>query len=105
MEQKITQELIEQAKKAESAEALLALAKENGVELSAEDARKFYDMWHTTAELSDEELDNVAGGCGKEKEKKICPKCKNKTLSYGYYISTGCWPWEHCDTCGYGSIG
>jgi len=103
MEQKITQELIEQAKKAESAEALLALAKENGVELTQEDARKLYELWHTTAELADEELDHVAGGCGKETEKKICPQCKNKTLSCGNY-SNG-WRWAQCDTCGYYKLG
>ena len=68
MENKITNELIEQAKKAESVEALLALAKENGISMTEETAEKLFTEWHTTKELSDEELDSVSGGCGEEPE-------------------------------------
>ena len=72
-ENKITPELIEQAKKAESVEALLALAKENGIDLTAERAEKLFSEWHTTKELSDDELNSVSGGCGKDST--ICPAC------------------------------
>ena len=80
MENKITQEMIEQAKQAQSAEEILSLAKENGVEMTAEEAQKYYELWHTAVELSDEELDNVAGGCSKDYEaiithEQTCPKC------------------------------
>ena len=62
MESKITPELLEKAKKAKSAEELLALAKENGVELSKEEAQAYFEQFNKTGELSDDELDNVAGG-------------------------------------------
>jgi len=63
MENKITPEMIEQAKKAQSVEELLALAKENKVILTAERAQKLFDQWHENRELSDDELDSVSGGC------------------------------------------
>ncbi len=55
-------ELILKAKKAESPEELIALAKENGEELTEESAKAYFDQFHKTGELSDDELDNVAGG-------------------------------------------
>ena len=72
MENKITNDLIEQAKKAGSVDALLALAKENGISMTEEAAEKLFTEWHTTKELSDDELDSVAGGCGFD---DTCPKC------------------------------
>ena len=54
--------LLRKAKSAESPEELLALAKENRIELTPEQAREHFDRLHQTGELSDEELDNVAGG-------------------------------------------
>ena len=81
MENKITPELIEQAKKAESVAALLALAEENGIDLTAERAEKLFSEWHTTKELSDDELDSVAGGCGEESTGQQCPKCGSMNVS------------------------
>ena len=83
MENKITPELIEQAKKAESVESLLALAKENGIALTAERAEKLFSEWHTTKELSDDELDSVAGGCGEDGPISPCPKCSSYDTSGG----------------------
>ena len=80
MENKITPELIEQAKKAESVAALLALAKENGIDLTAEHAEKLFSEWHTTKELSDDELDSVAGGCNTTTGQQ-CPKCGSMNVS------------------------
>ena len=59
-----TPEQIAKAKAAKSAEELLALAKENDIEMTEEEAKKHYAEWHKEGELSDDELDNVAGGCG-----------------------------------------
>ena len=59
-----TNEQILKAKAAKSVEELLALAKENGVELSEEEAKKYFAEWHREGELSDEELQNISGGCG-----------------------------------------
>ncbi len=43
-------------------EELLALAKENGIELTGERAREVFNSLHSSEELADEELENVAGG-------------------------------------------
>lgn len=61
---KFTVEQTKKAKTAKSVEELLALAKENGMELTEEEAAKYFAEWHKEGELSDEELDNVSGGCG-----------------------------------------
>ena len=58
-----SKELIEKAKTAKTAEELLALAKAEKVELTEEEAAKAFAELNKTGELSDEELDNVAGGC------------------------------------------
>ncbi len=92
MENKITPELIEKAKQAKTPEELIALAKENGEELTEESAKAYFDQFHKTGELNDDELDNVAGGgCGESKSlsahktfsvtgrklEQRCPVCHN----------------------------
>ena len=62
---KFTDEMLEKAKTAKSAEELLEMAKAENIEISAEEAAKAFAELNKTGELSDEELDNVAGGCGK----------------------------------------
>ena len=62
----VSKELLEKAKAAKSAEELLAMAKAESVELTEEQAEKALAQLNRNGELSDEELDNVAGGCGKE---------------------------------------
>ena len=57
-----TKEMIEKAKAAKSAEELAEIARAEGVELTAEEAKMHFDELHKTGELSDEELDNVSGG-------------------------------------------
>ena len=56
-------ELIEKAKQSKSAEELLAMAKAENIDLSAEEAEKAFAELNKTGELSDEELNSVAGGC------------------------------------------
>ncbi len=76
----MTQEMLEKAKQAKSAEELLALAKENGIELTDERAREVFNSLYSSAELADEELDNVAGGgCGL---KTCCPRCGKSSSSW-----------------------
>ena len=59
----LTPEMIEKAKAAKSAEELLALAKANGVEMTADEAKTYFaQMGPKSGELSDDDLDNVAGG-------------------------------------------
>ena len=60
---KYSKELIEKAKTAKTAEELRAMAKAENIELSAEEAEKAFAELNKTGELSDEELNNVAGGC------------------------------------------
>ncbi|MGN0349996.1 MAG: hypothetical protein ACI4DR_10725, partial [Roseburia sp.] len=56
-------ELLEKAKAAKTPEEIQAIAKENGMEdFSLESAKAYYEQFHKEGELSDEELDNVAGG-------------------------------------------
>ena len=59
----ISKELLEKAKTAKSEEELLAMAKAEKVELTEEEAAKAFAELHKMGELSDAELDNVAGGC------------------------------------------
>ena len=64
MENKFTPELIEKAKSAKTPEELLALAKENGIE------------------LSDDELDNVAGGGCYSSGGRLKTTCGHKCRHY-----------------------
>ena len=75
----ITPEMMEKAKNAKNAEELLALAKENNVEMTAEEATAFFAKLNPTCgELSDDELEDVAGGgCG---EYHYCPVCGAEPL-------------------------
>ena len=64
------QEWIEAAKAAKSAAELIALANENGVKLTDEEAKTFFEQLNPKCgELDDDELDNVSGGgCGDPSE-------------------------------------
>ena len=74
----LTPEMIEKAKVAKSAEELLALAKENNVEMTADEAATYFAQLNpTSGELSDDDLDNVAGGaggCGDPTNKDLFPE-------------------------------
>ena len=59
----LKEEMIAKAKEAKSVEELLALAKENGVELTEEEAKAYFAKLNPkSGELSDDELSNVSGG-------------------------------------------
>lgn len=67
MEHKFTTELIEKAKECKSAEELLALAKENNIILTAEEAIKYFEKLNSeNNELADDKLDAIAGGFARE---------------------------------------
>ena len=98
MEQK---ELFEQAKGAKSAEELVSLAKENGMELTEEEAAAYFAQLNKSGELSDEELDNVAGGGCHNKDGRLvvtvwyscndftCKKCGRKNTGDHFHIIDG----------------
>lgn len=82
----MTQELIQKAKACHTPEELLALARENKMELTEEQAKDIYAKLNpTNGEIADEELDNVAGGCGSKSDPYpvdprfdgfiTCPQC------------------------------
>lgn len=73
-------ELIAKAKTAKSPEELLALANENEIELTEEQAKGFFDRFNVSRELEDDELEGVAGGCGgnNNADPSVCPYCKHK---------------------------
>lgn len=61
----LTPEMIEKAKSAKNAEELLAMAKANGVDMTAEEAETYFSQLNPqSAALDDDLLDGVAGGTG-----------------------------------------
>lgn len=94
------QELLQKARKAKSSEELLDIARENGVELTKEDADGYFEELHQSRKLSDEELDNVAGGgCNNDsgyKKGQMCPKCKSTKITNASANSAYCY---HCTNC------
>lgn len=102
MENKLTAELIEKARQAKSAEEILALAKENEIEISEDGAKEYFERLNKSGEISDEELGNVAGGgCGGDWEYKstsqVCGICHSRILSVRNKKTGESW-WQ-CD-CG-----
>ena len=73
----LTPEMIEKAKAARSAEELLALAKENNVEMTEDEAATYFAQLNPkSGELDDDDLDAVAGGaCSNDGDSHICPNC------------------------------
>lgn len=62
---KLNNEIIEKARTAETVDELAELARANGMALTEQEARSYFEQLHPTmGELSDDELDNVAGGGG-----------------------------------------
>ena len=61
----LNHEMIEKAKAAKSADELFEIAKESGVEMTADEAKTYFAQLNPkSGELDDDELDNVAGGAG-----------------------------------------
>ena len=59
-----TSDMIAKAKIAKSAEELCAIAKANNVELTAEEAKTYFEQLNASGAVSDDALDGVAGGEG-----------------------------------------
>ena len=104
----LTPELIAKAKTAESAEELLALAKDNNVELTEAEAKTYFEQLSANGAVSDDELGAVAGGgflglsCPSEDEAeekvvnggtnaRTCPHCRATIyVRPGPYSCTKC---------------
>ena len=59
----MNRELLEKARGAKSADEIVSIAKEGGFDIDAEKAAGFFSMLKS-GEISEEELENAAGGCG-----------------------------------------
>ena len=85
-------ELLEMAKRANSAEEFFALTKESNVEFTQEQAEAYFEQINNPCELSDDELDNVAGGTVYDHEGRpavkyndfcerwVCPYCGGSVI-------------------------
>ena len=88
----MNKELLEKAKKAKTAEELASLAKENGIELTSEEANTYFAQLNPKGgELADDDLDSVAGGrkCGTiYKDGRPVVAIFNSCEHYHYYDSS-----------------
>ena len=88
----LTPELIEKAKNAKSVAELIALAKENNVEITEEEAKIYFDQLNSNGIVSDEELDAVAGGgwfCPSDEEAATIEKGDRIELRNGKSCTCG----------------
>ena len=110
----LTPELIAKAKAAKSAEELLALAKENNVEMTEEQAKIYFEQLNANGAVSDDELGAVAGGsflgmsCSGEEDNKANAYSKEKLILLGaefrFKNGTKC-PKCQCDRAKLGASG
>ena len=98
-------EMIEKAKTVKSAEELLELAKANGMEITADEAKTYFAQLNPkSGELDDDDLDAVAGGTDKNKEGYVKVD-KNDECLCGEYessptpIHSNTKDGRHCGTC------
>ena len=71
----LTQEMIEKAKSVNSAEELYELAKANGFDITADEAKTYFEQLNPkSGELEDDDLDRVAGGADGCKDKDEADK-------------------------------
>ena len=78
----ISEEIIRRARAADSADELISIAKESGIDLSPEGAERLFGSIRN-GELSDEALENASGGCGGDDpldRGKPCPFCSSGRL-------------------------
>ena len=100
---KIFPELISKAKAAKSAEELLALAKENNVELTEQEAKTYFEQLNANDTVSDDDLEMASGGgscpwadeeddSAEEKSKPnqvLCPYC-SRPITVGHKACPWC---------------
>jgi predicted ribosomally synthesized peptide with nif11-like leader len=77
MMKKATQEQIEKIKDCKTAEEIIVVAKSEGFEITSEQAEELLKMlFPPNGEISDEELDNIAGGQNMHAPVVSCPHCE-----------------------------
>ena len=108
--------MMAKAKEAKSVAELMELAKAENMELTEEKANELFARLHAEGELSDNDLDDVAGGgCGaadtsdyKEGDivavsNKRCPDCNGSVFNITYVVRDAvrnCDYWLECANCG-----
>ena len=99
-------EMIEKAKVAKSVEELLEIAKANNIEMTADEAKTYFaQLTPMSGELSDDDLDAVAGGaCATIASGRVritsgqcCPKCGG-TIGIVKSVASGS-PFIDCEKC------
>lgn len=81
------QEVMDRARRAKNPEELLALARELNMEVTAAEAEETFAMLHKKGELSDQELENTAGG-----------GCDTTVNGKNYTVvsaGTSCFTWQY----------
>ncbi len=95
---KLTEEQRQKMNTAKSAEELIALARAEGIPAADEEIKAQFKAMHKKGELSDDELNNVAGGCGiseyldgYKRPREVSPRA----------VDLGAGNWEYyCPSCG-----
>ncbi len=83
----MTNELLAKAKECKSPEELLALAKENNIEMTEEEAKSKFAELNNEGELSDDEIGNASGGACHNKDGRMVVTIKH---SCDFWIHKGC---------------
>ncbi len=93
----ISEDLIKKAKTAGTVEELLAMAKENGYEMTEEEAKTAFSRLNSTGEVADDELEAVAGGgnCNLKDYNK-CPYCQSYDITKVLCGSDSHWSCAGC---------
>ena len=88
----LTPEVIAKAKAAKNENELLEIAKENGIELTEEEAKIFFEQLNANGAVADNELSAVAGGldCPKSEEESIPENTRVKFLNGVTCLNCGC---------------
>ena len=99
-----TPEMIQKAKAAANPEELLKIAHENNVDMTADAAKEMYSELHAEGSLSDDELNNVAGG-GCSDSPNECPDCGSTNVHYEVSVEGNSTRLKtfykcHCNDCG-----
>lgn len=109
-------ELLQKAKNCASPEEIVSLVAENGLEMSGEQAKEYYDRLNRLGELSDEELNSAAGGGCHKKDGRLvvtvgysCDnyQCRYCDVAYTDHYCLGKsgtsaeWVKKNCNSCRY----
>lgn len=81
------EEMMKKIRGLKSPEEIMEFAKDSGMTISPEEAKKYYDSMHRSGEISDEDLENAVGGCGSHGASiyRQCPECGSSVPMGQFY--------------------